>query len=144
MRNNKILRASKSRQQLLNISREINTCLDSIRHVKKLTKGTICNKTRKCGNPHCKCRNGKQHTTKILSLSHEGRSKVIHLGKYSILELAHIEKQVKAYQRFRTVRAHLANELKLLMAEINTLEHNLLIEIVPRKGAQHGTKEKKA
>lgn len=144
MKNSEIYHASKSRRRLLNISREITTYLNSIIKAKGLTKGTICNKIRKCGNPHCKCSQGELHATKILSLSHEGCSKVIHLGKYSVLELAHIEKQVKAYQRFRIVRAHLANNLKLLMAEINTLEHNLLIEIVPRKGARYGSKEKKA
>ena len=128
----------------MNIGREVSTYLNSIIKAKGLTKGTICDKIRKCGNPHCKCSSGKLHTTKILSLSHEGRSKIIHLGKYPVLELTQIEKQVKAYQRFRVVRAHLASNLKLLMAEINTLEHNLLIEIVPLKGARHGTKEKKA
>jgi hypothetical protein len=144
MINNSIRHASKNRQRVLNIGREINTSLNSIIKAKRLTKGTICNKIRKCGNPHCKCAHGKPHMSKILSLSCEGRSKVVHLGKYSVLERAQIYKHVRAYQRFRLVRAYLANNLKLLMAAINTLEHNLLIEIVPLKGTQRGTKEKKA
>lgn len=144
MNNNTLRSTSKHRQRLLNIGREINTSLNSMIKAKRLTKGTICNKIRKCGNPRCKCARGELHTTKILSLSYEGRSKVVHLGKYSVFEIAQIQKQVWAYQRFRKERAYLANNLKLLIAEINTLEHNLLIEIVSPKGASYGTKEKQA
>jgi hypothetical protein len=135
-----ISHASKSRQRLVDIGKEISFCLNSIITAKSLTKGTICKKIRKCGNPHCKCSRGELHTTRILSLSHEGRSKIIHLGKYSFLALSQLEKRVKAYQRFRTARARLTNSLKLLIAEINMLEHYLLTE-VPHKGAAHGTQK---
>jgi hypothetical protein len=138
----KLPNVSITRQRLLHLGREIITYLNSIVYAKKLTKGTLCNKIRKCGNPHCTCAHGRPHISKILSSSHHGHSKVIHLGKYSVLELRRIENQVKAYQRFRKARAEVAHMLKEIMTEINTLEQNLLVEIVPQKGARHGRRTK--
>lgn len=125
--------ASKSRQRLLNLSKTITNLASKIISTRFITKGTIYNQKKKCGNKNCKCSRGELHTTRVLSFSHYGKTILKPLTKYSIIELSKIEKQVQNYQRYRRSRAEIVHYFKLLIAEINKLEKNLLIEIAPKK-----------
>ncbi len=132
------------RQNIVSIITAIDRLAEKIISAKLATKGTICEKKRKCGNPNCRCAKGELHTTKILSFSHKGKSRILHLSKYTDLELSKLEKQVKDYQQFRINRAKIAHYFKLLIREINRMEQHILIEVArPGKGGDNERQEKK-
>lgn len=135
--------ASKNRQQLIRLSKTLPNQLENILSSKTLIKGSICEKRRKCGNPRCRCAHGELHSTKILSFSDGGKSHIIHLSKYSILELSEIERQVKEYQRFRKSRAKIVENFKQIISEINKLERSLLIDVNTKKGKNNDKKKSK-
>ena len=124
---------SKSRQQILVLSKKIYQHLTQMISAKGITKGSVYIQKKKCGNPNCKCAKGDLHCSNTLSMSHQGKTRLISLTKYTITEVAEIKKQVRSYQSFRYNRAQVVHCFKILIAEINKLEQNLLIE-VPKKG----------
>lgn len=132
---------SRSRQQILALSKKTYQHLGQMLKAKGITKGSIYIQKKKCGNPNCKCAKGDLHRSKILSMSHQGKTRLIPLTKYTITEFVKINRQVKNYQSFRYNRAQIVHCFKLLIAEINKLEMNLLIE-VPKKGEFDGGQEK--
>ena len=134
---------SKSRKRLLKLLRLITSLSAEVIETKPLTKGTICNLRRKCGNKNCKCAYGEPHSTKVLSSSHNGKTRLLCLTKYPILELSKIERQVKSYQQFRRNRAELVHSFNMFLAEINKLEKNLLVEVLPKKGEFDGKRKRK-
>lgn len=140
MNKKKAQQSSKSRQQILINSNALSKLLSKIISIKSITKGSIYNQKKKCGNPNCKCVQGKfLHTTRLLSFSHQGKTKLIPLTKYPILELSAIEQRVQHYQQFRYCRAQIVYYCKLLISEINKLEKSLLLEVIPKKGETDDT-----
>ena len=125
-----------TKQRLLSLSGELTGLVARILKIKYIAKGSIYDQKKKCGNKNCKCARGKLHSTKLLSFSHEGKTHLIPLTKYSIFELYRIEKQVKYYRQFRSYRARIVRDFKLFMEEVNKLEKGLLIEVSAKKGGE--------
>ena len=125
---------SKSRQQILALSKKIYWHLTQMLSATGITKGSVYIQKKKCGNPNCKCAKGDLHCSNTLSMSHQGKTRLISLTKYTITEVAEIKKQVRSYQSFRYNRAQVVHCFKILIAEINKLEQNLLIEVPQKKG----------
>jgi len=111
----------------------MNTLLNTIVKTKNITKGTIYNQKKKCGHKNCKCFTGQLHQTRLISFNEQGKTRLIPLTKYSMLELSKIERQVNEYQRFRKSRAKIVRHFKQLITEINKLEKSLLIEVLPKE-----------
>lgn len=135
---------SQSKQRILGLSADISKYSDQLLRAaaKTIVKGTIYTQRKKCGNPNCRCARGELHTARILSFSHEGKTRLIPLTKYSIIEIMELERQVKSYQSFRHNRARIVHCFKGLIEEINKLESALLVEITAKKGAEHGRRKK--
>lgn len=129
--------SSKSKQRLLVLSKILADLISKIIGAKYITKGTIYDQKKKCGNKNCKCSRGELHSTKVLSFSEQGKTHLIPLTKYPILELSTIETQVENYRRFRSNRAKIVNYFKLLIVEINKLEQNLMTELPGKKGEKN-------
>ena len=134
---------SKSRKRLLDISRHMSSLLSEVIGSKPMTKGTVCDLRRKCGKKSCKCAHGEPHSTKILSSSHHGKTYLLCLTKYPVLELSKIERQVKSYQQFRRRRSKIVSCFNLFISEMNKLEKNLLVEMIPKKGGFDGKRKRK-
>ena len=134
---------SKSRKRLLDISKLLSSLLAEVIESKPMIKGTVCDLKRKCGNKNCKCAYGEPHSTKVLSSSHHGKTRLLCLTKYPILDLSKIERQVKSYQQFRRNRAELVHSFNVLLTEINKLEKSLMVEVVPKKGEFDGKRKRK-
>ena len=134
---------SKSRKRLLDISRLLSSLSAEVLVSKPMTKGTVCDLKRKCGNKNCKCAHGEPHSTKVLSSSPHGKTRLLCLTKYPILDLSKIERQVKSYQQFRRNRAELVHSFNVLLTEINKLEKSLMVEVVPKKGEFDGKRKRK-
>lgn len=128
--------ASRSRQQLLGILKAIGKLLEDVIATRTIIKGTVYKQKKKCGNPNCKCTRGELHGTNLLSLSDEGRTRLIPLTKYSPFEFSKISSDVQNYQRFRKARAEIVRYFKLMISQINELERSLLVEVPPKKGGE--------
>lgn len=133
---------SAARQRIASLIKAADQLIEVILAIKVVTKGTICEKKRKCGKLRCKCAQGEPHRTKILSISHRGKSRIVHLSRYTELELNTLERQVKEYQKYRRARAKLVSYFKMLLQEINSLEHRITMEVaLPSKGGDNENKE---
>lgn len=138
------IQVSAVRQKILSITKMLDRHIERIISSNLVTKGSICEKKRRCGNAGCRCARGDLHVTKILSFSHEGKSRIIHLSRYSDVELHRLEKRVKDYQQFRRSRAQIVYYFKLLIKEINRMEQNISIEAaLPEKGGDNESKKGK-
>jgi len=133
MRKKNTTQISKARQEIITLSKGMNTLLNTIVKTKNITKGTIYNQKKKCGHKNCKCFTGQLHQTRLISFNEQGKTRLIPLTKYSMLELSKIERQVNEYQRFRKSRAKIVRHFKQLITEINKLEKSLLIEVLPKE-----------
>jgi len=137
------------KQHIEHLSREFSYHIQRILKAKDLTKGTVCIQKKRCGNPGCKCARGELHRAKVVSFSHEGKTRLIPLTKYSVIEIMRIEKQVRNYQLFRLNRAKVTRICKEMFRAFNTMEHNLLLEVQPyprrinnaKEGCRSGSKE---
>ena len=123
---------SKCRKRLLDQSMLMSSLLGDVIESKPMTKGTVCDLKRKCGKKNCKCAHGEPHSTKVLSSNHHGRTRLLCLTKYPVLQLFNIEKQVKSYQQFRRRRSKVVYCFKSIISEMNKLEKNLLVEVTPK------------
>ena len=129
---------NRSKQKAQRLSAKLYKHLQKMLKAESIIKGSVYNRKCKCGNPNCKCATGQLHTTPTLSLSRDGKTRLVYLTKYSVTEKAQITRQVKSYQGFRYNRAQVVNCFKALMAEINKLETGLLVQRPPKKGADNG------
>ena len=133
---------SKARLQLLEVSGTLTNLLHCLIKIKSMTKGTVYIQKKKCGNKNCKCARGELHSTKVLSFSHKGKTRLISLTKYSIHELSIIKRQVRDYQKFRRARAKIVSSFKALLSEINSFEQELLIGLPAKKGGINARRKK--
>src|SRR4030042_2484274 len=46
-----------------------------------ILRGSVVTLGVKCGNPNCKCAQGKTHPSVYFSISKQGRTKIVYLGK---------------------------------------------------------------
>lgn len=133
---------SRSKQKAQSLSVKLYKHLQKMLKAESMIKGSVYNRKCTCGNPNCKCAKGELHNTPTLSLSRAGKTRLVYLTKYTLTERAEIKRQVKSYQGFRYNRSQVVNCFKELIAEINELEKNLLLEVTPKKGEINGTAEK--
>ena len=131
---NKSPETSKTRQQIERLTKEISYHSSRILKSNNITKGTIYKQKKKCGNSNCKCAKGDLHSSEVLSFNLSGKTRLIPLTKYSILELMEMRKRVREYQKFRHNRAMAVSYFKKLIMAVNKLEKSLLIEVTPKKG----------
>ena len=129
---------SKTKQKVHRLSAKLYKHLQKILKAESIIKGSVYNRKCTCGNPNCKCAKGELHNTPTLSLSRDGKTRLVYLTKYTLTERAEIKRQVKSYQGFRYNRAQVVNCFKELIAEISKLETGLLVELPPKKGEDNG------
>lgn len=128
--------ASSSKQHIRRLSQIVSYHISRILKAYDLIKGTVCIQKKKCGNPRCKCARGELHQAKVISFSHEGKTRLIPLTKYSYIDIMRIERQVRNYQLFRLNRAKAVQVFKELISAFNTLEQHLLIEVPSYPGEE--------
>lgn len=140
MRSSESEKASKQRKEVLNLVEEFTCSVREFLAPRSMIKGSIYINKRKCGNPNCKCAQGELHSSKALSLSHHGKTKLIHLTKYHPAEIPNIEKQVKNYQNFRKARIKIIKCFEQFPKKLNRLERSLLTGLPETKIKKGGNK----
>ena len=73
---------------------------------------------KKCGKPNCRCADGKTHPTHYLSISEEGKRRMVHVRA---ADKTKVESAALRYRRFREARAALAR----LASEVSSLADDL-------------------
>lgn len=112
-------RLSRIRQSLEQLAQEIRELVPLFADRLPLLKGTVYEQRRKCGKSTCGCATGELHSTRLLSRSEAGRTKLI-----SIPEGYRKEWQVltRRYQRFRRARARLGQIYRRMLWLVDELE----------------------
>jgi len=132
--------ASRCRADIKRLTEKVKQLSNNVMAPRSLVKGTIYENKKKCGNPLCRCATaGYRHSTRLLSFSHQGKTHIISLGKYSKTELSKLEKQVQEYQSFRKARAEIVSTMETLVEQINELERVIVVDIESiRKRGKNG------
>jgi hypothetical protein len=118
-------RLSRIRQALRGLTRELQTLLPDLADRLPMVKGSVYEQRRKCGKPTCGCAGGKLHSTRILSRSEGGRTRLISI---STDQVAQLQVLTARYQRFRRARARLGQIYKTMLSLIDELEASRLKE----------------
>src|SRR3990172_12403553 len=72
--------ASRLRQQLTRTEEQRDRHLSEIPETRlRLVRGSFVVLGKKCGKPNCRCATGETHSTSYLSISEEGRKRMVHV-----------------------------------------------------------------
>jgi hypothetical protein len=84
-----------------------------------MVKGTVYEMARKCGKPSCVCTRGQLHRSTVLSLSHQGKTRLLSVSPERLTEL---RGKTEEYQRLRRARAQVSAICKQMLAIIDRIE----------------------
>lgn len=93
---------SRLRQTLVQLKDQPGKLLPIFLNNRPLVKGTVYTLKRRCGKPTCRCRDGKLHSSPVLTASIEGRTRLHSIAKERLEALRELTRR---YQCFRTARA---------------------------------------
>ena len=93
----RLYKRSMSKQSVLDLERRRDALLAELRNLPNFTRGSVYEKTRKCGRATCHCATGgERHLTRMFSVILKGRtySRYVRLEEYE-----EVQRQTAAYQR---------------------------------------------
>ena len=102
---------SRCRQGLGEDLGELQRAIDQIQRSSFLVRASLYWRERQCGKEGCRCRQGKLHRSRAISVRRDGQSRVISLRGIDLLK---VSAGIEHYQRFREKSL----EIKRLMSEI--------------------------
>ena len=116
--------ASRLRQQLTRTEEQRDRHLSEILETRlRLVRGSFVVLGKKCGKPNCRCATGETHSTSYLSISEEGRKRMVHVR---VADVARVREAADRYRRFREARAALAKLSAELLAMVDALQECLV------------------
>ena len=100
--------------------------LEDLLPLRQLLKGSVYELKTRCGKPSCHCAapDGLRHSCPVLSLSERGQTRLRSLPPGDTAHLRHLAEN---YRRFRQDRAALVKLHDQILADIDRLEHALLL-----------------
>jgi hypothetical protein len=112
--------ASRLRQQLTRTEEQRDRHLAEILQTRlRMIRGSFVVLAKKCGKPNCRCATGETHPTSYLSISEEGRRRMVHIR---VADVAVVREAADRYRRFREARAALAKLSADLLALVDALQ----------------------
>lgn len=121
--------SSRLRKQLLDLRAALERQLDLVLAERgPLLHASLGTRGRVCGNPGCRCARGERHESKFLSASIDGRVRQVHVPAGDEVE---VSRWVERYQRFREVRAQVAELASQQLQLIDRLCWSLLAKYPP-------------
>jgi hypothetical protein len=116
--------ASRLRQQLTRTEEQRDRHLTEILQTRlRLVRGSFVVLGKKCGKPNCRCATGETHPTSYLSISEEGRKRMVHVRAADVGE---VREAADRYRRFREARAALSRLSADLLAMVDSLQQCLV------------------
>ena len=112
------------RQSLVQLREELNRQLDLlVAEQGPLVRGSFGTRSRKCGNPNCRCTRGELHQSKYLTATDNGRVRQVHVPAGDEVRVA---EAVERYRRFHSRRMHLAELANRQLELVDALGRSLL------------------
>jgi hypothetical protein len=116
--------ASRLRQQLTRTEEQRDRHLAQILQTRlRMIRGSFVVLGKKCGKPNCRCATGETHPTSYLSISEEGRRRMVHVR---VADVVGVREAADRYRRFREARAALAGLSADLLALVDALQECLV------------------
>jgi hypothetical protein len=84
-----------------------------------MVKGSVVTLARRCGKPGCKCTRGEKHTSKYLSISDRGKTRMVYLKPGMEMKVG---EAAERYRKFRSARARLVKVQKDILDIFNRFE----------------------
>lgn len=123
--------SSSLRQQLRRIEAQRDRHLTQILESRlRMIRGSFVVLGKKCGKPNCRCAAGETHPTSYLSISEEGRKRMVHVRS---ADVAHVRDAAERYRSFREARAALARLSAELLTLVDVLQDCLVDAYPPSK-----------
>jgi len=123
--------ASRLRQQLVRTEARRDRHLSEILQTRlRMIRGSFVLLRKKCGKPNCRCATGETHPTSYLSISEEGRRRMVHVRS---ADVAVVREAAERYRRFREARAALARLSADLLSSVDALQDCLVDAYPPPK-----------
>jgi len=116
--------ASRLRQQLTRTEEQRDRHLSEILQTRlRMIRGSFVVLGKKCGKPNCRCAAGETHPTSYLSISEEGRKRMVHVRA---VDVGRVRDAADRYRRFREARAALSRLSAELLAMVDVLQECLV------------------
>ena len=96
----------------------------------RMIRGSFVVLGKKCGKPNCRCASGQPHPTSYLSISEEGRRRMVHVRSVDVPE---VREAAERYRHFREARAALARLSAELLSMVDALQDCLVDAYPPPK-----------
>ncbi len=123
--------ASRLRQQLTRTEAQRDRHLTEILETRlRMIRGSFVVLGKKCGKPTCRCAAGETHPTSYLSISEQGRRRMVHVRSADVGE---VREAAERYRRFREARAALARLSSELLSMVDALQDCLVDAYPPPK-----------
>jgi len=110
---------SRLRQQIYQLQRKHAQLVQRMLKSRRMVKGSVVTLARQCGKPGCKCTRGEKHTSKYLSISEGGKTRMVYLKAGMEIKIG---EAAERYRRFRSARSQLVKVQKELLDLFNRFE----------------------
>jgi len=128
---------SRIRQQLVQTEARRDQHLQVLLDTRlRMIRGSFVLLGKKCGKPNCRCSTGEPHPTHYLSISEEGRKRMVHVRS---VDLAMVREAAERYRSFREARAALVKLSAEVVALADALQECL---VDPYPSASKGGKSR--
>jgi hypothetical protein len=111
-------RESKQRQDIRQRQDSLCDLISRLQDGGPMIKGSVYNRSRRCGKPQCRCARGQPHRDRVLAVKHSGRIVIRRLGA-SVDSVT--GEAVLAWRLFRRNRAELARACRCLLRAVDGL-----------------------
>ena len=110
---------SRLRQTLRGHLADLEKSLEVVFGRAPMVKGNVYELARKCGKPACACARGALHRSRVLTWSHEGKSKLFSIPPE---RLSAMQEKSEEYLRFRRARARVTEICKKIVGVLDRIE----------------------
>jgi len=123
-------KASRQRSLLGKLGVQYGRLLRGVLSLRELLKGSVYELRTRCGKPSCHCAapEGPRHSTRVLSWSHAGKTRLRSLSASDFVKLRRLTEN---YRRFRQVRARLVKLHRQILLTLDQLEQALQLPPPP-------------
>ncbi len=133
--------ASRLRQQLSRVEEQRDRHLTEILQTRlRMIRGCFVVLGKKCGKPNCRCSTGETHPTSYLSISEEGRKRMVHVR---VADIGVVREAADRYRRFREARAALSKLSADLLAMVDALQECLVDPYPPPTAGESSHQSKR-
>jgi len=131
-------RASRLRQEVVQLQAEVNRRLEAILRTRAILRGSLYQWKRRCGAQKCRCQKGELHSNWVFSYRKDGKLRKVAIPSE---ELSRYEAAVGSYRAFRAERVGVVKAQARVNRLLRDLETEMRIEAPRSKERQKRQEE---